>query len=111
MRKLACFAGLASIPLLVLLAAPLRASASTSAECMTLLSTLRADTESATYLRGDLGLKLEQQLLAHLDKALNELGLDDLKDALKQMANYEFTLARGVDSAKIDGNDAAALQI
>lgn len=86
------------------------ALASTTADCQALLSVLTADTAAATYLRGDLGLKTEEQLLQHLTKASAELDKGDLRDALKQMGNFSFTLDRAVGAAKIDATDAAALQ-
>jgi hypothetical protein len=87
------------------------ASASTVDDCQALIVLLSDQTAAATYLRGDLGLKLEAQLLQHLSKASNELTQLDLPKALQQMGNYSFTLARGVDAAKIDATDAAALQV
>jgi hypothetical protein len=87
------------------------ASASTTADCQALLSVLSADTAAATYLRGDLGLKTEAQLLQHLSKTSAELDANDPKDALKQMGNFSFTLDRAVGGAKIDATDAAALQV
>jgi hypothetical protein len=87
------------------------ASASTTADCQALLSVLSTDTAAATYLRGDLGLKTEAQLLQHLSKVSAELDASDLRDALKQMGNFSTTLDRAVAAAKIDATDAAALQI
>ncbi|HEY6910068.1 MAG TPA: hypothetical protein VI356_11905 [Myxococcales bacterium] len=98
-----------SLATLLLAARP--ASASTVDECQALIAVLSDQTAAATYLRGDLGLKLEAQLLQHLSKTSNELTLSDPKEALRQMGDFSFTLARGVDAAKIDATDAAALQV
>jgi hypothetical protein len=98
-----------SLATMLLAARP--ASASTVDDCQALIVLLSDQTAAATYLRGDLGLKLEAQLLQHLSKASNELTQFDLPKALQQMGNYSFTLARGVDAAKIDATDAAALQV
>lgn len=97
--------------LVALLLAARPASATTVDDCQALIAQLSVQTAAATYLRGDLGLKLEEQLLQHLDKASNELTQADLAKALQQMGNYSSTLARGVDAAKIDATDAAALQV
>jgi hypothetical protein len=97
-----------SLATLLLAARP--ASATTVDECQSSIAALSAQTAAATFLRGDLGLKLEAQLLQHLDKTSNELIFGDLREALKQIGNFSFTLARGVDGEKIDATDAAALQ-
>lgn len=109
MKTLRMFVLPFSLATLLLAARP--ASASTVDDCQSLIAALSTQTAAATYLRGDLGLKLEAQLLQHLDKASNELTLSDLREALKQMGNFSFALARGVDAAKIDATDAAALQV
>jgi hypothetical protein len=87
------------------------ASASTTADCQALLSVLSADTAAATYLRGDLGLKTQAQLLQHLDKTSAELDANDVRDALKQMGNFSTTLDRATSAGKIDATNAAALQV
>lgn len=93
------------------LVVPLQAGAATITECLDEVATLRLATQAATYLRDDLGLKLEQQLVLHLDKTSAELDKADLKDALKQMDNYSFTLDRGSEAGKIAAADAAALAV
>lgn len=98
-----------SLATLLLAARP--ASASTVDECQALIAVLSDQTAAATYLRGDLGLKTEAQLLQHLSKTSSELDANDTRDALKQMGNFSTTLDRAVGAAKIDAADAAALQI
>lgn len=102
---------IACVHVAAFLALPLQAGATTVTECLDEIGTLRLATQAATYLRDDLGAKLEEQLVLHLDKASAELNKADLKDALKQMDNYSSTLDRGSAAAKIDPADAAALAV
>lgn len=101
---------IALLGIVALLGIPHFATATTITECQADVSALRLQTQAATYLRDDQGLKLEQQLLFHLDKTSIELNRADTRDALKQMGDYSFTLKRGIESGKINATDGAALQ-
>lgn len=101
----------ALVPALVLFLAPARASATTVDDCQFDISLLTTATANATYLRGDLGLKLESQLLHHLSNASDELTQLDFQSALTEMDRYSLDLSRGVNAGKIDPASAADLQL
>ncbi len=95
---------------IALLLAPAPAAASTISECQAAIATLSLQTQGTTFLREDKAGKTEAQLLFHLSKASAELDRADLREALKQMGNYSFTLSRAVRSETIAPGDAAFLQ-
>ena len=99
--------GLFSLVALVLV--PAQASASTAADCQLLIVALSEQTAATTFLRDDKGVKTELQLQHHLSKASTGLDQLDLKEALRQMRDFESDVANAIGSAVLTADDGAAL--
>lgn len=101
---------LAPAALVALLLAAAPAQATTVADCQLQIATLAEQTSTATFLRGDKGVKTELQLLHQLTQTSKEMDQLDFRSAVKQMGDYSTDLARAVGSSTITVLDAAALQ-
>lgn len=107
MKTLSAFA----VPLAVLavLLVSRAASATAVADCQARIATLEDVTAATTFLRGDKGVKTQDQLLQHLAQASDELTLNDPAEALRQMKSYSTNVDRAVGSATLTQADADVL--
>ena len=94
---------------LALTLSPTRASASTAADCQLLVVALSEQVAATTFLNGDTGVKVELQLQHHLSQASKNIDQFDIRDAIKQMKDFESDTTNAAASSVLTAADGDAL--
>ena len=102
-------ASLALATILAVLLAPGVSSATTVSECQAQIAALSAATSAATFARDEQGLKAQEQLIHHLEKASAHLEEGAYRDALHQLRNYSRVLDNAVESGRLSADAGAPL--
>lgn len=95
-----------TLPLLLL--GPLPAGATTVGDCQGLITTLRADTDAASF-SGRYAAKDEQGLTQRLDAASDKLDRGKVADAIAKLNDYISKVNSLAAAGKLDAGDASDL--